>query len=88
MGTTHPTLTTVITGTAVESFTNIGFRTNMGSDSADLNGITTVCLNAFDPASECQFDNLILLRIPEPGTVVLLAFGATGLLAFGRRKRK
>jgi hypothetical protein len=64
---------------------------------AFLNGSsqgTTLTTNAFSggavglyDSSAQTFDNFTLSVVPEPSSVVLLAFGAAGLAIAARRKR-
>ncbi len=60
MGAGQPTLSTATPATPVQSFTDMGFRRNMGSNPVDLNGITTLGIASFGNASPVGFDNIVV----------------------------
>ena len=83
LGTDHPTMSTPL-GNLVYSIDDLGFRTNVGPDG--VKGITTIGVFGRRLLSgTAGFDNIVI-SIPEPGSLSLLALA--GLCLVLRRRRR
>ena len=60
LGTGQPTLATATPTTPVESFTNLGFRRNVGDAATDLNGVSTIGITSYGNASIVGYDNIVV----------------------------
>ncbi|MDY0167663.1 MAG: LamG domain-containing protein [Thermoguttaceae bacterium] len=60
LGPDHPTLATPTPKAAVETFSNLRFRRDLGNTQNDLNGITTVGIASFGNASPVGYDNIVI----------------------------